>query len=135
MSGPVGATASNVSGPELGKKKVCYFYDPEVGNYYYGQGHPMKPHRMRMTHNLLLHYGLHKHMELFRPTLADEEDMTKFHTDDYVEFLQTVTPENQHENARSLKRFNVGMHESDLENRLFSFGSKVFPCRGGLPCF
>lgn len=28
------------------------------------QGHPMKPHRMRMTHNLLLHYGLHSRMEV-----------------------------------------------------------------------
>ncbi|KAL3839136.1 hypothetical protein ACJIZ3_023727 [Penstemon smallii] len=32
------------------KRKVCYFYDSEVGNYYYGQGHPMKPLKMRMTH-------------------------------------------------------------------------------------
>jgi hypothetical protein len=28
------------------------------------QGHPMKPHRMRMTHNLLLHYDLYKQMEV-----------------------------------------------------------------------
>ena len=24
----------------------------------------MKPHRVRMTHNLLMHYGLHKEMEV-----------------------------------------------------------------------
>jgi hypothetical protein len=28
------------------------------------QGHPMKPHRVRMTHNLLLHYGIYKEMEV-----------------------------------------------------------------------
>ena len=27
------------------KSKVCYYYDSDIGNYYYGQGHPMKPHR------------------------------------------------------------------------------------------
>ena len=43
-----------------GKPKISYFYDPDVGNFYYGQGHPMKPHRVRMTHNLLLHYGIYK---------------------------------------------------------------------------
>ena len=48
-----------------GKTKVCYFYDSEVGNYYYGQGHPMKPHRIRMAHNLLLNYGLYKKMEIY----------------------------------------------------------------------
>lgn len=37
----------------------------DVGNYYYGQGHPMKPHRIRMTHNLLLNYGLYKKMQVF----------------------------------------------------------------------
>uniref|UniRef100_A0A4W4EZS3 Histone deacetylase 1 n=1 Tax=Electrophorus electricus TaxID=8005 RepID=A0A4W4EZS3_ELEEL len=47
------------------KKKVCYYYDGDVGNYYYGQGHPMKPHRIRMTHNLLLNYGLYRKMEIY----------------------------------------------------------------------
>lgn len=37
----------------------------DVGNYYYGQGHPMKPHRIRMTHNLLLNYGLYRKMEIY----------------------------------------------------------------------
>ena len=65
--------------------RVCYFYDcnihflsyiyncyvdsdpltAEVGNYYYGKGHPMKPHRIRMTHNLLVNYGLYQHMKIY----------------------------------------------------------------------
>uniref|UniRef100_A0A3B4U4R3 Histone deacetylase 2 n=1 Tax=Seriola dumerili TaxID=41447 RepID=A0A3B4U4R3_SERDU len=52
------------------KKKVCYYYDGDIGNYYYGQGHPMKPHRIRMTHNLLLNYGLYRKMEIYRPHKA-----------------------------------------------------------------
>lgn len=40
-------------------------YIGDVGNYYYGQGHPMKPHRIRMTHNLLLNYGLYRKMEIY----------------------------------------------------------------------
>lgn len=47
------------------KNRVCYFYDSDIGNYYYGQGHPMKPHRIRMAHNLLLNYGLYKKMEIY----------------------------------------------------------------------
>ena len=41
----------------------------EVGNYHYGQGHPMKPHRVRMTHNLVVNYGLYRKMDVFRPRL------------------------------------------------------------------
>jgi len=37
----------------------------DIGNYYYGQGHPMKPQRIRMCHNLLLNYGLYRKMEIY----------------------------------------------------------------------
>jgi histone deacetylase 1/2 len=92
----------------MSKKKVAYFYDAEVGNYYYGQGHPMKPHRIRMTHNLLLNYGLYKKMQIYRPRRATEGDMTKFHSDDYIQFLKMITPENMNEYSKQLQRFNVG---------------------------
>jgi histone deacetylase 1/2 len=31
-------------------------------------------------------------------------ELTRFHTDDYVDFLRTVTPDNMHDHLRSLKR-------------------------------
>jgi len=37
----------------------------DIGNYYYGPGHPMKPHRIRMTHNLVMNYGMYKQMSIF----------------------------------------------------------------------
>lgn len=90
------------------KNRVCYFYDNEIGNFYYGPGHPMKPHRIRMTHTLLLNYGIYKHMQVFRPQLAGVEDMTQFHADDYIAFLQKINPRNMVENLRELQQFNVG---------------------------
>eukprot|EP01104_Vermistella_antarctica_P008293 TRINITY_DN206_c0_g1_i1.p1 TRINITY_DN206_c0_g1~~TRINITY_DN206_c0_g1_i1.p1 ORF type:complete len:441 (+),score=115.59 TRINITY_DN206_c0_g1_i1:74-1396(+) len=92
----------------MSKKKISYFYDPDVGNYYYGQGHPMKPHRIRMTHNLLLNYGLYKQMDIFRPRLATREEMTVFHSNDYIDFLERVSPDNMHDYQKLLQRFNVG---------------------------
>jgi len=89
-------------------KRVCYFYDSNVGNYYYGQAHPMKPHRIRMTHNLLLNYGLYKKMQIYRPRHASEAEMTKFHSDDYIDFLRLVTPDNMTEYSKQTIRFNVG---------------------------
>lgn len=80
----------------------------------------MKPHRMRMTHNLLLHYGLYKEMEVFRPELANAEDMTQFHSDEYIEFLKMITPDNQHEHLRQLKRFNVA-EDCPVFDGLFNF--------------
>ena len=54
----------------------------------------MKPHRIRMTHNLLLNYGLYRKMEIFRPHKATQEEMTKFHSDDYIRFLRSIRPGN-----------------------------------------
>merc|ERR1719291_1681608 len=88
--------------------KVCYYYDSDIGNYYYGQGHPMKPHRMRMTHNLLLNYGLYRKMEVYRPHKATQDEMTKFHSDDYIRFLRSIRPDNMGEYSKLLQRFNVG---------------------------
>lgn len=34
-----------------------------------------------------------KRMQLFRPRRATRDDMTRFHSDEYVEFLEKVTPE------------------------------------------
>mmetsp|Transcript_957 Transcript_957/g.2635 ORF Transcript_957/g.2635 Transcript_957/m.2635 type:complete len:428 (-) Transcript_957:162-1445(-) len=90
------------------KQKVCYFYDSEVGNFYYGQGHPMKPHRIRMAHNLLLNYGLYKKMEIYRPMAATFDEMCRFHSDEYTQFLKVITPDTMSEHTKQLQRFNVG---------------------------
>ncbi|KAI3906125.1 hypothetical protein MKW92_040497 [Papaver armeniacum] len=108
------------SGPDGVKRKVSYFYDPEVGNYYYGQGHPMKPHRIRMTHALLAHYGLLQNMQVLKPFPARDRDLCRFHADDYVAFLRSITPETQQDQLRQLKRFNVG-EDCPVFDGLYSF--------------
>jgi len=62
-AGPTGSNSLNgtVSTP----KKVAYFYDSDVGNYAYVSGHPMKPHRIRMAHSLIMNYGLYTKMEIY----------------------------------------------------------------------
>ena len=59
----------------MSKRKVAYFYDSkfffffllssyrnmcaaEIGAYSYGLGHPMKPQRMRITHELVTAYDM-----------------------------------------------------------------------------
>jgi histone deacetylase 1/2 len=84
-------------------RKVSYFYDAEIGNYHYGQGHPMKPHRVRMTHNLVVNYGLYRKMEVYRPRLVSASAMTRFHSDDYVNFLKVITPDNMQDYLRQMQ--------------------------------
>ncbi|KAJ3360477.1 histone deacetylase [Allomyces javanicus] len=92
----------------MSKPVVSYFYDPDVGNYHYAPGHPMKPHRIRMTHSLIMNYGLYKNMQIYRPKPATKEEIKRFHADEYIDFLYRVTPDNMKTYAKQAAKFNVG---------------------------
>jgi len=68
----------------------------------------MRPHRVRLTTNLVEGYNLTSQMRLMRPSTRTREDIMKFHADDYVDFLMSVTPENQEEYMLQMRRFNLG---------------------------
>ena len=72
---------------------ILIAYTDDVGLFSYGLGHPMKPHRMRMTHDLVSAYGMLDKMQVLRPRRASPENMTAFHTDEYIHFLSRVSPE------------------------------------------
>ncbi len=52
------------------KKRVAYFYDSDIGNYAYVTGHPMKPHRIRLAHSLVMNYNVYKFLEIYVSSLG-----------------------------------------------------------------
>ncbi|XP_072934589.1 histone deacetylase 3 [Epargyreus clarus] len=102
--------------------RVAYFYNSDVGNFHYGPGHPMKPHRLSVTHSLVLNYGLHKKMQIYKPYRASAHDMCRFHSEDYIEFLQNVTPQNIQSYSKDLLHYNVG-DDCPVFEGLFDFCS------------
>ena len=95
----------------MSKRRVAYYWEPSIGAFSYGTSHPMKPHRMRITHDLIAAYGMLDQMHVLvcslwmcyrsssltwivqRPKRASPETMASFHTDEYIHFLNRVTPE------------------------------------------
>ncbi|KAI1384199.1 uncharacterized protein F4822DRAFT_418976 [Hypoxylon trugodes] len=113
----------NGNGNALGAaspKKVAYFYDSDIGNFAYVSGHPMKPHRIRLAHSLIMNYGVYKKMEIYRAKPATRLEMTQFHTDEYIDFLQRVTPENMDNFTREQGKYNVG-DDCPVFDGLFEF--------------
>ena len=102
------------------KKRVAYFYDSDVGNYAYVSGHPMKPHRIRLAHSLIMNYGLYKKMEIYRAKPASKYEMTQFHTDEYIDFLAKVTPDNMDAYQKEQQKYNVG-DDCPVFDGLFEF--------------
>ena len=82
----------------------------------------MKPHRLKLAHNLLLTYGLYRKMECYRPRLAQADDMLLFHTEEYTRFLQRVSPLLEKKSIQQTNRFNVGeFTDCPLFDGLFDF--------------
>ncbi|EAX96869.1 acetylpolyamine aminohydrolase, putative [Trichomonas vaginalis G3] len=102
------------------KRRIAYFYDEDIGNYYYTHSHPMKPVRVRMTHSLVLGYKLHEHMDVFHPRRASPEEMMRFHTPGYIKFLQTATPSNTNPKSEDAVHYNIGFDCPVFDN-IFEF--------------
>lgn len=73
--------------------RVSYFYSSDVGHFYYGPSHPMKPHRLKLAHHLILSYNLYRKMDCYRPHPASAGEMSNFHSEEYIQFLNRITPE------------------------------------------
>lgn len=105
------------------KAVVEYFYDKSIGNFYYGAGHPMKPHRVRLTHHLLLTTGLYRKMNVFRPCKATQDEMMRFHKGEYLDFLRAVNVDNIHEYASQMGKYNVGQDDCPMFDDLYEYCS------------
>ena len=80
----------------------------QMTNYNYGGGNPMRPHRVRLTTNLVNGYGLTDKLRVLRPRARTREEIMEFHADDYVDFLSSVNPDNQEEFQMQMRRYNLG---------------------------
>lgn len=94
---------------QLNLKNVSYHYNPEVSHYHYGPHHPMKPFRLMLTDHLVISYKLYEKMDLYLPRRATRDELLAFHLEDYVNFLQSVTPELSAKMGEDkLAQFNIG---------------------------
>lgn len=82
----------------MAASNVRYYTDPKVGIYGSPEAALLKPHLARLTDELVKAYELQKHMTLceggtpaMQPLSA--QDATRFHTDEYVHFLQRLATE------------------------------------------
>jgi len=72
--------------------KVSYFYDGATAQKHFGPGHPMKPQRLRLTHELVLSFEIDRHMDVLQSRAASASELARFHTAEYIDFLERVAP-------------------------------------------
>ncbi|CAD6193945.1 unnamed protein product [Caenorhabditis auriculariae] len=90
------------------KKSVVYYFHPEVGNFHYGRHHPMKPQRLQALNNLIISYNIHKKMKVVELPRLGAEELMRFHSEDYVNFLQKVSPATFSTWESEMPKYNIG---------------------------
>eukprot|EP00890_Picochlorum_soloecismus_P005966 jgi/Picsp_1/6370/NSC_03719-R1_histone deacetylase 1 len=89
------------------KRKIAYFYDGDYAGMYYGADHPMKPPRIAMAHSLIIGYGLHEKMDVYRPRRAQSDELVSFHSEEYVEIMRSTQPEVFRSSMPKYSRFGL----------------------------
>ena len=105
------------------KTRVSYFYDGDIGDFKYPENIAMKPRRARDTYDLVRQYRLNRKMEIFCPPLITAKELTRFHSEDYVNFLRLINPENMQDYTSELEKFNI-VDECPVFNGLNEFCQK-----------
>ncbi|KAM9896032.1 hypothetical protein OXX69_010806 [Metschnikowia pulcherrima] len=104
-------------------KNVSYHYNATASHFHYGPHHPMKPFRLMLTDHLVLSYKLHEKMDLYEPRPATKQELTEFHSEDYVNFLESITPELAAKmDTEKLAQFNIG-DDCPVFDGMFAYSS------------
>ena len=71
----------HIDTPEFAPMRAAYIFDGEVGNFHFGAKHPMKPHRISLTHSLIHSFGLDKHFDIISPQI---KKIASFHPQNFL---------------------------------------------------
>ncbi len=100
------------------KKHNLLVYTDRLGSFSYGYDHPMRPARLRLTHERLKRYGLIDEKNLIEPGEVAEEELLWFHTEDYIEVLKKADSGILPEDAA---RYGLGMGDNPVFKGVFQW--------------
>lgn len=74
-------------------RQVVFLSSPAVWQRGHGPNHPLKPERLRRTHELLVEFGAFEasNVQLIAPRPATEEELALFHTRDYIDVVRALS--------------------------------------------
>ena len=74
-------------------RQAVFLSSPELWERGHGRQHPLKPERLQRTHELLAEYGALElaNVQVVAPRLASAEELTLFHTVEYVDIVRSLS--------------------------------------------
>ena len=98
--------------------------EPELGNFYFGRNHPMKPHRVRLTHEVLVALSVERKLAMLPTSRLTMSEMSKYHTDECAPAATCSAP------ARPHPSLHLGHKHTHTHHLTMPF--VVFPARSSL---
>ena len=111
--------------------KAAYVYADALSRHVLRDGHPMRPARLRHTHDLLAAYGAFEDERamLVTPRPATVEELTTFHTEEYVEAVRRLSAGEEDAEAAERHGFSADgdnpVYAGMFEAALLSTGASV----------
>ncbi len=90
---------------------TAFIYTPDFAIYNYGAGHPMKTVRLKLCYDLLNSYHVFNEtgVTLVKPVPAKKEDVILFHSEEYINAL-----ESQDSDPSLLYRYGLGFGDNPM---------------------
>jgi acetoin utilization deacetylase AcuC-like enzyme len=65
--------------------KPFYYGEFNLGNFFFGSFHPMKPLRLSILHDLIFSYGMQNFLNYQYPRKSIKKNLSDFHNCDFIE--------------------------------------------------
>ncbi len=100
--------------------KSAFIYSDEFAQYSYGPHHPMRPIRLKLTHDLLQAYGVFTSPEILKLAAepATESEILLFHTPEYIAVLRGI---DQGEVPLDAYRYGLGPGDNPIFPGVYRF--------------
>jgi acetoin utilization protein AcuC len=104
--------------------KTAFIYSDDFAKYDYGPGHPLKPYRLKLTHDLIRAYGLLSlpDISFLGAIPAEEDDLLLYHTGDYIEILKAADSGLEIPGG---ERYGLGMGDNPVFEGMFEWSRLV----------
>ena len=77
-------------------RKVAYIYHSDIETFHYGPDHPMKPKKVAMTHDIVEKSHLLSKMDLYKPPIANWQILERYHTPEYLDYIENYFNPKRH---------------------------------------
>jgi acetoin utilization protein AcuC len=94
-----------------------YFYSDEFQGYDMGPSHPLRPVRLKRTHELLAAYGALESVSVREPTLCSIEDLRTAHSEEYIRAVDYLSESPSF--PSSYRRFGFGTGDNPVFPGMF----------------